>query len=110
MKMQPGETIDLNTATAEQVASIPNIGMQSARALIAARPDEGFEGWDQVVKLTSGWGTFTVELAERYCTFGASSESQLAREDIEDPDEVEEEPQEKPVSPKARRGKRTRAA
>jgi DNA uptake protein ComE-like DNA-binding protein len=51
---EEGEQIDLNTATVDQVASIPNIGTQSARVLIAARPDEGFEGWDQVRKLVSG--------------------------------------------------------
>jgi DNA uptake protein ComE-like DNA-binding protein len=55
-KLQEGEQIDLNTATVDQVASIPNIGTQSARVLIAARPDEGFEGWDQVRKLVSGLG------------------------------------------------------
>jgi hypothetical protein len=44
-KLQEGEQTDLNTATVDQVASIPNIGTQSARVLIAARPDEGFEGW-----------------------------------------------------------------
>jgi DNA uptake protein ComE-like DNA-binding protein len=42
-KLHEGEQIDLNTATVDQVASIPNIGMQSARALTAARPETGFE-------------------------------------------------------------------
>jgi hypothetical protein len=82
--------------------------MQSARVLIAARPDEGFVGLDQVRKLAAGWGPFTVSLAEPYCMFGASSQPQEG-EDIEDPDEVQE-PQEQPVAPKARRGKRTKAA
>ena len=108
-KMQPGEQIDLTTASVEDVVRIPNIGKQSARALIAARPEGGFEGWDQVVKLTSGWGKFTVELAKPYCVFGASTEPQVAGEDIDDPDEVEE-PEEQPAAPKARRSKRTRAA
>jgi hypothetical protein len=108
-KLQEGEQIDLNTASVEQVASIPNIGMQSARALIAARPDGGFDGWDQVAKLTPGWGKFTVELAKPYFVFGASTEPQPVGEDIEDRDEVEE-PQEQPVAPKARRRRRTKAA
>jgi Helix-hairpin-helix motif len=110
-KLQEGETIDLNTATAEEVASIPNIGMQSARSFVAARPESGFRSWDQVVKQVSGWGPFTVELAEPYCMFGPSSEPEQG-EDIEDPDEVEEpeEPQEHEPAPKARRRKRTQPA
>ena len=68
-KSHEGEQIDLNTATVDQVASIPNIGMQSARALIAARPETGFEDLGPLVKLTSGWGKFTVELAKPYCVF-----------------------------------------
>ena len=40
-KLQEGEQIDLNTATVDQVASIPNIGTRSARVLIAARPRRG---------------------------------------------------------------------
>jgi hypothetical protein len=110
-KLQEGEQIDVNGASVEDVARIPNIGMQSARALIAARPDEGFKGWDQVVELTSGWGTFTVELAEPYCVFGGQTGEHVGGHD-QDPDEVgePEEPQEEPVGPKARRSKRTRAA
>ena len=89
-KLQEGEQIDLNTATVDQVASIPNIGTRSARVLIAARPDGGFEGWDQVRRLVSGWGPYTISLVKPYCTFGASSQPQPVGEDIEDPDVVEE--------------------
>jgi hypothetical protein len=111
-KMQSGEQIDLNTASVEDVVRIPNIGQQSARALIAARPDEGFAGWAQVRKLVSGWGPFTVSLAEPYCVFGAGSEPEMAGEDIEDPDVVEQpqEPEEQEPAPKARRRRRTKAA
>jgi hypothetical protein len=107
-KLQAGEQIDLNTATVEQVASFPNIGLQSASPFVAARPETGFRVWDEVRKLVSGWGPFTVTLADPYFVFGASTE-QVVGEDIEDADEVGE-PEEEPVAQKARRRKRTRVA
>ncbi|MFZ5468470.1 MAG: ComEA family DNA-binding protein [Myxococcota bacterium] len=43
-----GAKLDLNRATADDLALLPGVGNALAQAIVAARGDGGFDSWDEV--------------------------------------------------------------
>ncbi|MFP2909461.1 ComEA family DNA-binding protein [Pyxidicoccus sp. 3LFB2] len=70
-----GRRLDLNTATAEELALLPGVGASLARRIVEARETSGrFASWDEV-DAVSGVGAAKLQTLQAATTLGATSDA-----------------------------------
>ncbi|WP_164019525.1 ComEA family DNA-binding protein [Pyxidicoccus trucidator] len=70
-----GRRLDLNTATAEELALLPGVGPALARRLVEAREATGrFASWDEV-DAVSGVGAAKLQTLQAATSLGAASDA-----------------------------------
>ncbi len=66
-----GQKVDLNRASAEELALIPGVPLEVARALVAERARlGGFAAWSEI-DAVDGVGPARLEALQSHCVFGA---------------------------------------
>lgn len=71
-KLQPGERIDINRATATELQRLPNIGPKRAQAIIEERTKRPFQSVDELRRV-HGIGPKTLESLRPHVTVGEGS-------------------------------------
>jgi DNA uptake protein ComE-like DNA-binding protein len=79
--------IDLNTASEQEIASIPGVGPDRAKDLIANRP---YTDWDEVAEVPGVSESLIEDMIENGVTLGSEADT----EPEEDLDDIEEEGEE----------------
>jgi competence ComEA-like helix-hairpin-helix protein len=77
--LQPGETIDLDKASAEELTRLPRIGPGLAARIVADRSQRGPFGSLERLDRVPGIGPATLEALKPYASFSAASAASAAR-------------------------------
>ena len=78
--LRPGETIDLNTASADEIARLPRIGMSLAKRIVQDRTTRGaFRGLEELDRVP-GVGPALLNRLSEWVAFGESGRVSVAPE------------------------------